>query len=45
MEADSVRDLEALADALLLWDQRDQVTAQEAERSWGSEARARPGLG
>jgi hypothetical protein len=30
MEAHSVQDLEALADVLLLWDQRDEVAAKEA---------------
>jgi len=30
MEADSVQDLEALADALLLWDQRDKAASRQA---------------
>ena len=29
MEANSVQDLEALSDALLLWDVRDTATARE----------------
>ena len=32
MEADSVQDLEELADVLLLWDQRDKVSAAESAR-------------
>ena len=32
MEADSVQDLEALADVLLLWDQRVKVSAAESSR-------------
>ena len=38
MEADSVQDLEALADVLLLWDQRDKASAVESvrERRTGS---------
>ena len=32
MEADSVQDLQALADVLLLWDQRDKVSEAESAR-------------
>ena len=32
MEADSVQDFEALADVLLLWDQRDKTSAEESAR-------------
>ena len=32
MEAHSVQDLEALPDAVLLWDVRDKATAEESAR-------------
>ena len=43
MEADSVQDLQALADVLLLWDQRDKVLEAENARERRNESLASDG--
>ena len=40
MEADSVQDMQALADVLLLWDQRDKVSEAESARERRNESLA-----